>query len=206
MYAIDITIHTDDQRFFDALEHPEGLIPILADKVEEIAYSLVGELQEYPSETEANAPGRFSLRDHRPMGFYERGRGWWYPIKGKFNRDGARLVLPGQSVSGMRKKTVAMFTRGQGTAMLGATGYRLRSTSEHLKENWVVVVAKGQGEVAVNIGNLANYSGYVQGAAQAAVMAKYGWTTIEDMLSSPYFQEITRKREQEALDLFYGSK
>jgi len=37
-------------------------------------------------------------------------------------------------------------------------------------------------------------------------MAKYGWTTIEDMLSSPYFQEITRKREQEALDLFYGSK
>ena len=33
----------------------------------------------YPPKTEANMPGRFSLRTRRPMGHYVRGRGWVTP-------------------------------------------------------------------------------------------------------------------------------
>lgn len=36
-------------------------------------------LRLYPKSTEANKPGRWSLANHRPMGYYIRGRGWQSP-------------------------------------------------------------------------------------------------------------------------------
>lgn len=37
-------------------------------------------LKKYPPSTEANQPGRFSLTNHRAMGYYQRGKGWNYPL------------------------------------------------------------------------------------------------------------------------------
>lgn len=36
-------------------------------------------LKRYPRSTEANQPGRWSLKTHRPMGYYIRGKGWQSP-------------------------------------------------------------------------------------------------------------------------------
>lgn len=37
-------------------------------------------LKKYPPATEANQAGRYSLKNHRAMGYYIRGRGWSYPL------------------------------------------------------------------------------------------------------------------------------
>ena len=205
MADIDVTISSNDERFFNALEHPEGFMDILAVKAEEIGGALVGELEQYPKETEANAPGRYSVRTHRPMGFYERGRGWWYPIMRMttIGDESTRFVGMGQNVSRMRIKTIAMRTRGAGKQAFGAVGYKLRDNSEQLKENWVTAVVRDPNEVLIQIGNLASYASNVQGYDQSALLRKYGWTTIEDVLMSPFYMEVSRAREQEALMQYY---
>jgi hypothetical protein len=37
-------------------------------------------LQKYPPTTESNQPGRYSLVNKKPMGYYTRGKGWNYPL------------------------------------------------------------------------------------------------------------------------------
>ncbi len=203
MPEIEVIISSEDQRFFNALEHPEGLFPLLAYKSEEIGGALVTELQFYPPETEANAPGRFNPDTHKPMGFYERGRGWWYPVMGEVDKALSRIIAPGQSVSRMKIKTMTMTTRGAGKKMLSASGYKLRPTSQQLGENWSFIVDQGRNAVTLTVGNLATYSSYVQGEDQTELLRKYDWQTIEDVLISPFFMEVVRAKELEAITMYY---
>jgi hypothetical protein len=54
----------------------------LADAMQDALFTIQGEIgyASYPPATEANRPGRVD-QDGNPMGYYERGRGWWYPVK-----------------------------------------------------------------------------------------------------------------------------
>ena len=202
MADITVTISTNNPAFFDALDRPEGFIPLLAARAGSLCEIAISELQKYPPETEANAPGRFSMRDHRPMGFYERDRGWWYPIKG--DTDEGRWVGAGQSVSRMRIKTMALKTRGRAKSAFGVTGYKLRPTSERLKDSWVLIVKQKTDEVSMNIGNLATYSGYVQGFEQTAQMFKYGWRAIDVVFSDMHLSDLFKHIEHDALSAYYN--
>lgn len=62
-------------------EAPEKVIPFLFDAMTDVVFLVQSEVgyASYPPSTEANMPGRFDA-DGNPMGYYERGRGWWYPV------------------------------------------------------------------------------------------------------------------------------
>lgn len=61
-------------------ESPKKVMPYLK-KAMTLSVRLVQErVAEYPPATEANQPRRISMQTHKPMGYYERGRGWWYPL------------------------------------------------------------------------------------------------------------------------------
>ncbi len=71
----------------------------LNDALYSIAQDVVTLLQEYPPQTIANTPGR-TYKDAfgrtRALGYYERGKGWWRPVKGKRSLTGnvgSRYVL-----------------------------------------------------------------------------------------------------------------
>lgn len=56
--------------------------PFMSDAVMDSLLIIQGELgyAGYAPSSEANLPGRID-GDGEPMGYYERGRGWWYPVK-----------------------------------------------------------------------------------------------------------------------------
>lgn len=119
----------------------------------------------YPPSTEANQPGRFSLKTQRPMGYYERGRGWWYPI--------------------MRKDTLPEKlgkTRGaiRATRRTGVAGYKLAGggKSELLGRSWTTEINETDDAMVGEIGNNASYAGYVQGERQNRIHARRGWPTL----------------------------
>ncbi|HPO87434.1 MAG TPA: hypothetical protein PLN86_16450 [Candidatus Hydrogenedentes bacterium] len=56
--------------------------PFIADAMMDSMLIIQGELgyAGYPPSSEANLPGRID-ENGEPMGYYERNRGWWYPVK-----------------------------------------------------------------------------------------------------------------------------
>lgn len=135
-------------------------------------------VQKYPPATEANQPGRISIKTHKPMGYYQRGKGWWYPIKSK--------VAKG---SGDRKGS-AKFRK-----FTGVTGYRLRATSERYGTQYYVK----RMPFGAAVGNRASYARYVGGITQSRKMAAIGWRKYGDVARelAPYitfvFQAWTDK-------------
>lgn len=125
-------------------------------------------LQRYPPASEANAPGRFSVKTRKPMGYYTRGRGAWYPIMRKPTLTG----LAERSSDAARRQGLT----GAGRSF-GVAGYKLRPTSETLGKKWYVK-RRGAGEIVV--GNSASYARYVNGREQARIMDKRGWTRLEE--------------------------
>lgn len=62
---------------------PEKVLPFLHDAMVDITYLLqshLGYALGYPPASEANQPGRVNA-EGEPLGYYERNRGWWYPVK-----------------------------------------------------------------------------------------------------------------------------
>jgi hypothetical protein len=119
----------------------------------------------YPPSTEANQPGRFSLKTQRPMGYYERGRGWWYPV--------------------MRKATLPEKlgkTRGavRATRRTGVAGYKLAGggKSELLGRKWTTAITEADDAIVGELGNNAGYANVVQGERQNRIHARRGWPTL----------------------------
>lgn len=59
---------------------PEQIMPYLGRAMTFSTRHIQGQVAEYPPATAANRPGRKNAAG-REMGYYERGRGWWYPTR-----------------------------------------------------------------------------------------------------------------------------
>ena len=157
--------------FEDALaKSPSTFIPFATDAMTQSVRLIQGGMAEYPDATEANQPGRFSLKDRRPMGFYERGRGWWYPIMQKKTLEAAASGKYGKS-RGVIKASKLM------RAVAQVQGYKLAGggKSEQLGKSWTADVQSSADGVQGEVGTNTSYAPEVQGEEQSQVLAKYGW-------------------------------
>ena len=161
---------------FDSLrkafdQAPQLAIPIMVKAMDKSALAIIGTTEPYPPETAANHPGRVG-KDGRPMGYYKRGEGYFYPI--------------------MRKETIAGIHSGRATGVnrgnkftraVGIVGYkRGKKTSEELNRKWAHKTEMEGNEIVTSVGNNASYVLPVQGPinTQSRVMAAIGWEAIDD--------------------------
>lgn len=184
----------------DALKNaPEKILPILTRTMTLIARTVQANVAEYPPATDANRPGRTNA-DGEPLGYYERGRGWWYPVMRQETLGGNLGALFGAekaSGAGKRHKIKNIRTK--------AVGYKLAKggTSEMLGRSWDSTVKTGDDYVLGIISNNASYVPYVQGDEQAAIHAKRGWQTIDTAIAAS-MPEIERLLD-EAVDEYLKS-
>lgn len=133
-------------------------------------------VMDYPPATEANKPGRWShpaegKGQPRPLGYYERGRGQWYPIMQK------RTIMLGSFGNIGKSHGRILAKRGSAVA-----GYKLRPTSETLGRRWAIW---SKDRMTVYLGNNATYARAVHDAEkQAKFHAARGWKTIQAVLAA----------------------
>lgn len=152
LLPITSTIHTLEDRQLER------------DTTKAAATHLEGALEPYPQST--SVPGRWSMVTHKPMGFYERGRGWWYPVMER------RTLGAGQRVLKSRGTRLAPKSqRGPGQVV----GYKLslQNQSERFQARWTIKY-EDDGTTAI-IGNNASYGPHLMGDDQAYMMALIGW-------------------------------
>ena len=126
---------------------PETANSLFAEAVERGLQAIAGRVKAYPPATEANRPGRVT-RDGRPMGYYERGQGWWYPVK------------QAKTLGGVRLKSAGVRPLGRKAAkQMGAVGYKLIRSSERLREHWTTRIEKQPDGVEGVIGTGVSYAG-----------------------------------------------
>lgn len=88
----------ENPELLEALKmEPSKVLPFLHDAMVDVTFMIQGQLgyaNGYPPASEANQPGRLDS-DGEPMGYYERNRGWWYPVKRKETLAGMDSVAEG---------------------------------------------------------------------------------------------------------------
>jgi hypothetical protein len=159
---------------------------------------LKGKISVYPSASPANQPGRW-YRDPNgyahPMGYYERGRGWWYPI-----------MTPSAPGTKYRK---AMGMTGAGAGRRSGVAYYKQDRhkrSETLGRRWTT--AQPNPFMAV-VGNNASYIRFVQGDKQAHFHARRGWKKALDIAKAEMryiLDEFVRKALLKVLSRKYSGK
>jgi len=163
------------EKLLDALEKtPEVIVPLLKDAMNKSVRAIQARVAEYPPSTEANQPGRISVKTHEPMGYYERGRGWWYPIMRPWTDAGQKVGKAFGMIEASSK--IRMATQVQGYKLAGG------GKSEMLGKSWTVAVGAGKDGVVGEIGNNTSYAPWVQGDKQWNVHAKRGWKTLDTAL------------------------
>lgn len=93
----DDVLVIENPELLDAIEKaPQQVRTYLTDAMQDVLFMIQGEIgyASYPPATEANQPGRVDA-DGEPMGYYERGRGWWYPVKNAATLGGVNGVAEG---------------------------------------------------------------------------------------------------------------
>jgi len=81
--AEDNVLVIENPELLEALKvAPQQVLRHLTNAMQDVLLIIQGDLgyASYPPSSEANMPGRFDSNGD-PMGYYERGRGWWYPVK-----------------------------------------------------------------------------------------------------------------------------
>jgi hypothetical protein len=153
---------------------PETVIPLLKDAMNKSVRAVQARVAEPAKESEANQPGRISVKTHRPMGYYERGRGWWYPIMQPWSAEGQKF---GKALGVIKSSAVIRkATRVQGYKLAGG------GESETLKEKWTVSVSADKSGVVGEVGTNVSYAPWVQGDKQSRLHAARGWKTIDTAL------------------------
>jgi len=170
---------------------PEVAVPLATRAMTQSVALVQDTLATYPPSTEANRPGRFDANGE-PLGYYERGRGWWYPLK----RPIYGPFLPGQL--GKRGGVVRLGKRKAAT--LKVAGYKLRRTSERLGTKWTNRVQVFDQAIVGEVGTTVSYADAVQGASQADYHTQRGWQTADQVLAAKA-PEIIEFFEQAANDL-----
>lgn len=199
--AVEVTITESDPRFFEALADPAGFFPHLRDAMQRIVTAFSERASEYAPESEANQPGRTD-KEGRPMGYYERGRGWWYPVMTHNALGlGSELPIVGPHPKGPKTMgALALLARG----FSGVAGYKLRPTSEQMHDRWTAEVQQSENEVAGRVANTASYSSYVQGPDQTALHASRDWQTVEQTWESDDMQNVVEQETLQAIDDYYN--
>jgi hypothetical protein len=179
---------SDVTGFVDALaKSPQAFIPFATDAMTVSVRIIQGGMAEYPPSTEANQPGRFSLKTGEPMGFYERGRGWWYPIMTRETLQAA--------AGGLRGKTRGVINaRKLQQSVSRVKGYKLAGggESEQLGKSWATDVQASDQGVTGEVGTNTSYTDYVQGKKQSHVLEKYGWEQMDAIVENlmPQLEEV----------------
>ena len=191
---------TTPEPFWTNIQNFGGFVPYAETAMDHIMDEFKSEMEVYAPESEANAPGRTD-RNGEPMGYYERGRGWWYPIKGRDTiLQAGRLVGAGQGLSRARfGKTFGVIKGGR---KFGVAGYKLIPSSQQMGDRWVNAVQSDQDSVIGTLYNGASYSGFVQGPSQTALMAERQWSNIDSVWYSDEMQGTLDKELGNALDQF----
>lgn len=154
---------------------PQIAIPLLTEAMNNSLAQLHDELAQYPAATDANQPGRVDA-DGNPKGYYERGRGWWYPVR-KSATLGEKL---GVAYGAETAKRAAR--RNQVKTVPAVTGYKLGKRSQTLGKKWTTRVDSSDTEIVGEIGTLVSYADYVQGNRQANFHAARKWETANAAL------------------------
>jgi len=197
--AAELVIETPEP-FWDNIQHPEKFPQYVEPAMSNIMGEFKTEMEVYAPESEANAPGRTD-RNGEPMGYYERGRGWWYPVKGRDTiLQTGRLVGAGKGLS--RARFGKSFGVIKGGRKFGVAGYKLIPSSQQMGDRWAVAVQTDQDSVTGTLFNGASYSGLVQGSEQTALMAERQWNSIDDVWYGDQMQGTLDKEIGDALDQF----
>lgn len=195
---LEVRISWDDPLFFQALENPEGLLPHLSEAMQTILteYQKVAEV--YAPESEANRPGRVDAQG-KPMGYYERGRGSWYPLVTKLtlNEDLPKVRPHLKAPSTL--KTPALLAEG----FSNVVGYRLRPTSQQMHDRWLWEVIQDPTEVIGNLSNTATYSSYVQGLRRTKLHESRGWIEVLESWDDSRVQSVVDEATLKALNEYY---
>ena len=137
-----------------------------------MAHDVVNRM-EYPPATAANRPGRFTP-EGRPMGYYERNRGYWRPIVHKVN-------LRAFGHYGKSKGVILASKTQRQTGTVA--GYKLNPSSEQFGKKWKVTRTKS-GAVITNSASYAQpLASYLK---QARVMKQIGWKTDKQALQESW--------------------
>ena len=164
---------------------PDHIGKVLERAVGQATMILIGILSEYPPATEANRPGRirevYGRPDEsgrrrvylRPVGYYERNRGWWDPRM-------KRESLPTKT----GKARGAILATKRIRTLYKVAGYKLRKggESQHLGRSWSSRVTATESGVTGIIGNNASYVDFVQGTRQTKLSRRRGWTSVDDAI------------------------
>lgn len=155
---------------------PVEALAELEKAMQDAVYLLEERLNQYPPSTDANRPGRTNLATGKPMGFYERGAGWWYPIMRRATL-GPKPKKSGGAILGTR--AAKLFGAQGGPGMMGVAGYKLRRDSEALGRSWTTQVTQGDGWIVGEVGTDTSYAPWlVDDTRQARRMQQIGWVTV----------------------------
>lgn len=179
---------------------PELALPLFKQAMTDSLRLLQGELKEYPESSPANRPGRMRLVTlrrksgdvavQRPAGYYEQGRGWWYPV---LTPTGLKATSPifGVQNGGGRDGVNRRWQREKGAyarfkmqAPGQVAGYKLIPSSEQLGRSWTVAVQANKDGVIGEVGTNTSYADVVQGEKQPALFKQRGWKTIDEILTA----------------------
>lgn len=175
---------------------PQIARPLLEEAMTKSLSQIHDELAQYPAATEANQPGRVDA-DGNPKGYYERGRGWWYPVL-KRSTLGSKLGVGSGAETAKRAAK-----RNQVKNIPTVTGYKLsKQRSEVLGKKWSTKVVFNETGVLGEIGTLVSYADYVQGDKQADFHAARNWETANAVLerTSPQIEKNFAEAAQKLID------
>lgn len=162
-------------------ESPTTVLKIMMAGMRKISSLVVGIVKEYPPATAANRPGRVGIVRRGgvprevPIGFYERGRGWWAPVKEASALGGKTLKSEGVMMARGGKQRARL-------SAIGVAGYKLRATSEQLGKSWTYQVNQVTGAIEAVIGNDTRYANKVQGSDRSHLFELRGWKTIDEAI------------------------
>jgi hypothetical protein len=187
------------QRFLDDLvKAPEKVLPYASRAMELSTLEVKSQMAQYPPETEANRPGRVHMVKRatkhalesrlEPMGYYERGKGWWSPIKRR-----EKLNSIAEQRGGFGRSIGRGVIRKRGVSHV--VGYKLHPNSENLGKKWVTEVRLFNRGVMGVVGNNVTYAPFVQGDKQSKLFAMRKWMNLDSGLenASPTINEAFSK-------------
>ena len=133
------------------------------------------------------------------MGYYERGRGSWYPLVTKLtlNEDLPKVRPHLKAPSTL--KTPALLAEG----FSNVVGYRLRPTSQQMHDRWLWEVIQDPTEIIGNLSNTATYSGYVQGLRRTKLHESRGWIEVLESWDDSRVQSVVDEATLKALNEYY---
>ena len=158
---------------------PQDALPFAEKAMQNSVAAVHDAVATYPPETAANEPGRTG-KNGKPMGYYQRGAGWWRPLM-----RATTVLAHGTMAGGRYGKSIGRGIYPVKNAPAGVYGYKLTPTSERLGASWTTNVQTfEEGGVIGEVGTNTSYVGPVQGDDQSAVMESIGWARVRDVIEA----------------------